>query len=153
MKKMFAISTIKRQMKEAAGDVHVASASVDEVLTVLNFMMASLVREILAKLKKKKTVGEDVLKSLPLPELEQSSIDSLTRSETTKCLVDMLNEAGSESNYKLTRDCEDWMTGFVNDYVYTLTLVAKKEASRENKKTIQPVHVKLAHRDFLIHSH
>ena len=146
---MISSTTIKRQMKDAAGDLNVSTSAVDEAVFIMDRTILFMAKSALQRLKKKKTVSRDILKSIMVPSVDDAE-DIIPRSQVVKIFKDYLDQHGTEEDYRTTRDGDYWLAQFINDYIYTLSRLAKKEAMYDNKKTILSTHVKLAHRDLLL---
>lgn len=146
---MSAAST-KRQMKEAAGSFNVSSTSLDEVDDVVQLTLNSMAEETVFLLKRKKTATELILEDVALGYLKAGVAGVFAKSPIVRAYKDMMDQYGEERPYRMTKEAEEWISNFVTDLVFTLAYKGKKEAEADGKRTIQPSHIRLAHRDILI---
>lgn len=143
-------SSIKRQMKEASGSTNVASSSIDEVDRIVEITLNLMAKKTVVLLKRKKTATDLILNEVSPDNLKQGFSGVVAKAPIVRVFKDMMDRHGSERPYRMTKDAEDWLANFVNDFIYTISYLGQKEAEEDGKRTIQPAHVKLAHREILV---
>lgn len=143
---MLSTSSIGRQMKAASCDISVSKEAKEEMLYIVNNTLCSMAVTVCSNVKAGKSCE---FSQLDIPELKTCSDLTVPKSQIVRKVKDVMAQCGLP-NYKFKQNDKEWLTQYINNYIYYVGVYSANEAIKVNKKTIKGVHVKLGHREMLL---
>jgi histone H3/H4 len=141
------VASIKKQLKDGAGDLNVSSDAVEETANTIDHVFETTSKAMAAAIKtiKRKTIQLEYLQYLitfPAMKAKNNYISSAV----------IIRNFKSRSGLRVSEEAKQDLTDYINDYIFNLGRLAGTYARQDKKKTLLANHIIMADRDVMISS-